>query len=233
MTEQNIIDRDLKVKEKFLLWLVPFLIVNLQRLLGLTSRRINLGQEHLDALKAAGKGWIFAIWHTNVLYSPYLNRGRNMAVMISSSRDGELITRVVKRFKNFGIRGSTSRGGLKALKALIKHLKSGGSGAITPDGPRGPAFKLQAGIVTAAANSQAPIVPFHYECTRQWVAEKAWDKHRIPKPFTTFVVSYGEPIPIPRGQEAEEFEKTLLMVEEKLLENMERCRAEVARLRGE
>lgn len=228
---QNISDRPLTLREKLLLWLVPLLVVTLQRLLGLTSRRVEIGREGLDQLRKAGRPWIYAIWHTNVLYSPYLNRGQGVAVMISASRDGELIARTVKRLGNTTIRGSTSRGGIAALKALVAHLRGGQPAAITPDGPRGPAFKLQAGIVTAAQVSGVPIVPFHYECTRQWIAKKAWDQHRIPKPFTTFVVSYGEPISIPADLTADEFEEMIVNVEKRLLENMEACRQHVERLR--
>ncbi len=232
MSSQNITDRPLTLRERFLLWFVPLLIVALQRVLGATSRRVDIGREHLDSLRAQGRPWIYAIWHTNVLYSPYLNRGQGVAVMVSASRDGELIARAVERLGNTTIRGSTSRGGIAALKALVAHLQTGQPAAITPDGPRGPAFQLQAGIVTAAQISGVPIVPFHYECTRQWVAERAWDQHRIPKPFTTFVVSYGEPIHIPAQLSAEEFEETVALVERCLLENMEVARKRAEELRA-
>ena len=232
MNPQNISDRPLTLREKILLWLVPLLVVGLQRLLGFTSRRVDIGREHLDQLRVGGKAWIYAIWHTNVLYSPYLNRDQGVAVMVSSSRDGELIARTVARLGNTTIRGSTSRGGIAALKALVAHLKRGQPAAITPDGPRGPAFKLQAGIVTAAQIAGVPIVPFHYECTRQWVVPNAWDQHRVPKPFTTFVVSYGRPITIPKHLSADEFEETVDQVETLLLENMEVCRKRAAELRA-
>lgn len=229
---QNISDRPLNWREKLGLWLVPFLIVNLQRLLGLTSRRINIGTEHLEGLRSNGLPWIYAIWHTNVLYSPYLNRNQGVAVMVSASRDGELIARAVERLGNTTIRGSTSRGGVAALKQLVAHLRKGKPAAITPDGPRGPAFRLQGGLVTAAQVAGVPIVPFHYECTRQWTAHKSWDQHRIPKPFTTFVVSYGEPIHIGKNLSAEEFERAVANVEKQLLANMERCQTKVNELRG-
>src|SRR5690606_23523154 len=118
------------------------------------------------------------------------------------------------------------------LKSLIKHLAGGTPAAITPDGPRGPAFQLQPGIVTAAQVTGVPIVPFHYECTRQWVAHKAWDKHRIPKPFTRFVLSFGEAIFVPKDLDACELENAVVNVEARLLEDTERCRAEAARLSG-
>ena len=231
MNTQNITDRKPTFKERFLLWFLPWLIAGIQRFFGLFTRRIDLGLENLEVLEKSGSSWIFAIWHANVLCSPYLNRNRNMAVMVSASKDGEYITRVVERMGNYAVRGSTSRGGVAALKTLVAHMKQGNSAAITPDGPRGPAFKLQAGIITLAQISGAPIIPFHYECTRQWIL-KSWDKHRVPKPFTTFVVSYGKPIYISQDLDAEEFEDKIPEVETALLANMRRCEEKVAELKG-
>jgi len=207
------------LKKRFLVWFIPLFVVALQRTIGLTSKRINLGKERFDAFLKEGKPYILSIWHMNVLYSPYLNRNQNVAVLISESKDGEYITQVVHRFGNTSIRGSSSRGGTKALKAMIVHLKKNLPAAFTPDGPRGPALIVQPGLIASAQISRVPIVPFHYECTRRWIAERSWDKHIIPKPFTTFVVSYGEPVYIPRELNEEQFEKERLRVEKAMLEN--------------
>ncbi|TGK33799.1 DUF374 domain-containing protein [Leptospira gomenensis] len=218
-------------KRKFLIWLIPFLVVNLQRLIGLTSKRIDIGDESLQRIRREKKPYILSIWHTNVLYSPYLNRNAGAAVLISESKDGDFINEVVHRFGNYSIRGSSSKGGSKALKALFQHLKKNLPAAITPDGPRGPAFVVQPGLIACAQVSQIPIIPFHYECTRQWIAERAWDKHRIPKPFTTFVVSYGEPIYVPRNLDEKSFEDTRLKVENAMLDNRRRCIEKAEELR--
>lgn len=223
MPNQDPVKPKLKFKDRFRIWFIPIFIVTLQRLYGLTLKRIDVGREAVDRLKEKNQSWIYAIWHTNVLLSPYLHRGQNINVMISASKDGEIINRVVYRFGNRAIRGSSSRGGMKALRTLLDELQKGHSAAITPDGPRGPAFKLQNGVVIAASRGKAPIVPFHYEAKRQWIAEKSWDKHRIPKPFTTLVVHYGEPIYIPEKMDDETFKKYVLLVENKLIENMKAC----------
>ncbi|PJZ81574.1 lysophospholipid acyltransferase family protein [Leptospira meyeri] len=207
------------MKRRFLVWFLPLIVVWFQRLIGFTSRFRFLTNEHYEELFKNKKPFIYSIWHTNVLYSPYLHRGKNVAVLISESKDGDYINQVVHRFGNTSIRGSSSKGGSKALKAVIQHLKKGLPAAFTPDGPRGPAFIVQPGIIAAAQVTQVPIVPFHYECSRQWILEKAWDKHRVPKPFTTFVVSYGEPISVPRDLNEEEFEAIRLKVEEAMLNN--------------
>ncbi|PJZ84500.1 lysophospholipid acyltransferase family protein [Leptospira harrisiae] len=218
------------MKRKILVWLLPLIVVWFQRLIGLTSRFRFLTNEQYEDLFKNKKPFIYSIWHTNVLYSPYLHRGKNVAVLISESKDGDYINQVVHRFGNTSVRGSSSKGGSKALKAVIQHLKKGLPAAFTPDGPRGPAFILQPGIIAAAQVTQVPIVPFHYECSRQWILERAWDKHRVPKPFTTFVVSYGEPISVPRNLNEEEFEQIRLKVEDAMLNNRNRAILEAERI---
>lgn len=218
------------MKRRFLVWLLPLIVVWFQRLIGFTSRFRFLTNEQYEELFKNKKPFIYSIWHTNVLYSPYLHRGKNVAVLISESKDGDYINQVVHRFGNTSVRGSSSKGGSKALKAVIQHLKKGLPAAFTPDGPRGPAFIVQPGIIAAAQVTQVPIVPFHYECSRQWILERAWDKHRVPKPFTTFVVSYGEPISVPRDLNEEEFELMRLKVEKAMLTNRKRAILEAERI---
>ncbi|TGL13929.1 lysophospholipid acyltransferase family protein [Leptospira levettii] len=219
------------MKRKILVWLLPLIIVWLQRFIGLTSRFRIFKNEQYEEIFKNKKPYIYSIWHTNVLYSPYLHRNKNVAVLISESKDGDFINQVVHRFGNSSIRGSSSKGGSKALKAMIQHLKIGLPAAFTPDGPRGPALIVQPGIIAAAQVTQVPIVPFHYECSRQWILEKAWDKHRVPKPFTTFVVSYGEPIYVPRELNEVEFENMRLKVEEAMLKNRDKAIQEAERIR--
>ncbi|MCW7465699.1 DUF374 domain-containing protein [Leptospira levettii] len=219
------------MKRKILVWLLPLIIVWLQRFIGLTSRIRIFKNEQYEEIFKNKKPYIYSIWHTNVLYSPYLHRNKNVAVLISESKDGDFINQVVHRFGNSSIRGSSSKGGSKALKAMIQHLKKGLPAAFTPDGPRGPALIVQPGIIAAAQVTQVPIVPFHYECSRQWILEKAWDKHRVPKPFTTFVVSYGEPIYVPRELNEVEFENMRLKVEEAMLKNRDKAIQEAERIR--
>lgn len=223
MTNQEAVRQNLKLKDKFRRWFIPFFIVTLQRLYGLTLRQIDVGREEVDKLKQQNQSWIYAFWHTNVLLSPYLHRGQNLNAMISASKDGEIISQVVYRFGNKAVRGSTSRGGMKALRTLLEKLRNGEPAAMTPDGPRGPAFKLQNGVVIAASRGRAPIIPFHYEAKRQWIAEKSWDKHRIPMPFTTLVVHFGKPIYVPENLDDESFKYYVSYVESKMLENMKAC----------
>jgi len=187
--------------------------------------------EKFEQMLKEKKPYILSIWHTNVLYSPYLQRNRNVAVLISASQDGDMINSVVHKFGNYSIRGSTSKGGSAALKQVILHLRKGYPVAFTPDGPRGPAWIVQPGVIAAAQASGVPIVPFHYECTKQKIA-RSWDSHRIPLPFGTFVQSYGDPFEVPRKMTEEEFEAQRKSLEKAMLENTERCRTYAEQLRS-
>jgi lysophospholipid acyltransferase (LPLAT)-like uncharacterized protein len=124
--------------------------------------------------------------------------------MISASRDGERVARLAQFFGHTPVRGSTSKGSLQATRQLIASLRRGHRGAITPDGPRGPRRRAQAGMVAVARLSGCPIVPFGFEAERCWRL-RSWDRFMIPKPFSRAVFVYGDPIGVPRegGSDAE------------------------------
>lgn len=207
------------------MWGIPLLVVWLLRLFHATFRIRVVGGEHLERLTREKKAFLLGIWHENVLFSPILYRNRKLAVVVSASDDGELITRVVQRFGNTTVRGSSTRGGRKALQDLRDHIRKGGSGAVTPDGPLGPALKVKTGIVSAAQATGAVIVPAHYEANRSWLLAKTWDQTRIPKPFCRLVVRFGEPVAIPADLKPDAFEETIAAVEAALLANRAACRA--------
>ncbi len=215
------------LKEKILISIVPILFSLIQRVYVLTLRVKVIGAEHLENLARNNKPWIYSVWHTNVIFTPIFTKKYPATVMISSSRDGELITRVVRQFGHDAVRGSSTRGGLKALKGFISGLKNGGRGGITPDGPLGPAFKMQEGLLIAASRSGAPVVPFYYEASPQWIVEKSWDKQRIPKPFSRVVISFGAPVYVPQGLDEKQYSELSERVQKALLDNVNRCRKEL------
>ncbi|MBI3394707.1 MAG: lysophospholipid acyltransferase family protein [Spirochaetia bacterium] len=230
MSRQNISATNLTWKERLEFWLVPRLIYILVQLFAATIRIKVHGFENRDQFTRKSQSWIFCLWHACVLFGIYNIKGVGLAAMVSASRDGEFTARLVEAFGNKTFRGSTSRGGRAALKGILREMKHGTPAALVPDGPRGPAFKVQGGVVMCAQVSGAPIIPFHYEATRQWVLEKSWDKHRIPKPFSTMVVSWGAPIFVPREMTEAEFENMRLHVEAKMMENMRFCQDEVKQI---
>ncbi len=154
--------------------------------------------EGLDHLQFDGTGRrpIMAFWHGRVLTATYFFRGRGIVVMISENFDGEWIARIIERFGFLTSRGSTSRGGRRALRELKRHMDRGRPSGFAVDGPRGPARRVQPGAVWLAKLTGNPVVPFHMEASSFW-SLKSWDRTQIPKPFSTVAVAVGPRIDVP------------------------------------
>ena len=165
----------------------------LMRALGATYRWRTEGLHHYDAIVAAGRQPIMAFWHGRILPATLFFRNRGIVVMISQNFDGEWITRVVERFGYDTARGSTSRGGTRALVQLRRELTAGKPVGFTLDGPRGPARVAQAGAVFLAGATGYPILPFHFESSSAWTLN-SWDRTLIPRPFATVALAVGEPM---------------------------------------
>jgi lysophospholipid acyltransferase (LPLAT)-like uncharacterized protein len=166
------------------------------RALSATWRVRYTNPEVLAALRerqrTAGRGFIFALWHGQMLPALYAHRGSGVGVLISSHRDGEIITQVVRAFGLTAIRGSTSRGGARALLEIVRQLRQGLEVAVTPDGPRGPAERFAPGTIAAAMQAEVPIIVVLAAARRAWRL-RTWDGFMIPKPFTRVTIAYGGP----------------------------------------
>lgn len=139
---------------------------------------------------------IYALWHAQQLPLTVQHRGENVAVMISQHRDGEIIARVVESIGYRAVRGSSTRGGSRALKELVRAASEGHPLAITTDGPRGPARVCKPGVVLAASLTGLPVVPTAAAAVRAWVF-RSWDRFVVPKPGSVVYLTYGEPIHVP------------------------------------
>ncbi len=159
------------------------------------------GQHHLDALHAARQPYVLAVWHGRILPGIGWLRHRGMVALASENFDGEWIARVLERFGFTMVRGSSSRGGVRALVRLSAAMREGRSTVITVDGPRGPAHHAQAGAAWVAHHARAPIVPFHIEANRHWTLS-SWDAGQVPKPFSRVNVCVGAPLWVTGGGEA-------------------------------
>jgi len=201
-----------------LLNLAPSVFKIVLLLITLTCRVRVHGQSNLDKLEQSGNAWIFSIWHDNVTIAAWALRNRDTTVMISDSKDGEIIARCVSKFGNQSIRGSSSSGSSKATRGALKVLRKSKPIAITPDGPRGPKYKLQSGVLWLSALGKAPIVPFHVEATRQWVFN-SWDHHKLPKPFSTIHICFGEPYQTDRANLDTKLDKLVAELEAKMMVN--------------
>lgn len=158
-----------------------------------------------DRYKNLDRSYIFAGWHGRVIFGAKLFRGLGLWTLISHSRDGEMQNRIFTRLGFKTIRGSTGRGGAKALIESIKVLKSGASMTFPPDGPRGPSGIVQPGIMQMAKKTGAQLVPVGVSAQRRWLF-KSWDRYLIPKPFTKGIMIFGDPISVPEDSSDEQLE---------------------------
>ncbi len=163
--------------------------------LGGTYRWHESGADHWDAVMHAGQRPILALWHGRILAATLYFRDRGVVAITSQNFDGEWIARLMGRFGYGTARGSTSRGGARALAQLKRDLGAGRPVAFTVDGPRGPARVVQQGAVWLAGASGHPILPFHIEASTFWTVN-SWDAHQIPKPGSDLAIAIGEPIHI-------------------------------------
>lgn len=164
-------------------------------MLGHTLRWQVEGSEHLDAVQRSGRQPVLVFWHGRILGATYYFRNRGIVVITSENFDGEWIGRIIERFGYRTVRGSTSRGGRRALLQLVREMRQGHPTGFTLDGPRGPAERAQPGAVWLARATGNPLVPFHLEAGRYWNA-RSWDRTQVPKPFSRVALAIGMPIPV-------------------------------------
>jgi lysophospholipid acyltransferase (LPLAT)-like uncharacterized protein len=177
----------------------PPLVGGYLRLVQKTSRVEVVNEDVWGRVRERWGGAIFALWHSRLLYPAYHFRHRGLQTIISRSRDGEIISRVVEGWGYHVVRGSSSRGGAEAFRGLLKQLQSGRDVVITPDGPRGPPEKVQPGVVALAKLTGYPIVPVSYDASRR-ILVRSWDRFLVPLPFARIQIVAGEPI-VPEGDE--------------------------------
>lgn len=176
------------------------------RALGATLRLTEAGVESMQALWEDPRPLIYAVWHGRILMVPWLSarfeRARAVRVLASRSRDGELVARWVARFGMSVVRGSSSRGGAGALRALAAAVRAGHDVAVVPDGPRGPRERLQAGLVVLAAVTGAPVIPLGF-AARPARRLHSWDRFLVPLPFARAAVVFGKAATVPRDADRE------------------------------
>jgi len=163
----------------------------------MASVRFETENEPEHGLRINGKPLLGLCWHGHLLVFAFRQRGAGLATLISQSKDGEYIARVVQRWGFTVLRGSSSRGGSGALRSMVRVLRDGQSLAVTPDGPRGPRRRLKPGSLLAARMSGVPILPTAAAATRAWWLG-GWDRFLVPKPLARVRLVYGQPRTIPR-----------------------------------
>ena len=180
----------------FKTWLIGWVGYLTISVIGRTIRWQSEGSPHLDEIYESGRRAIFTFWHGRIFPSTYFWRHRGIVVMTSMNRDGEAIAQCIQRF-GFGVaRGSSSRGGFRALAQMARDIRMGQDTAFTIDGPRGPRYVAKQGPVLLARKTGAAIFCFHISMQHK-IQLKSWDEFQIPLPFTKALVLMAEPIWVP------------------------------------
>lgn len=193
-------------RQRFKVALASSVGVVLLRLLGATWRVTRRGDEGLRAMRAAGTPVVILLWHGELLPILWAHRDEGVSVLISTHADGEIIARICTALGCRTVRGSSSRGGARALLELVRELQAGHEIAVTPDGPRGPRREFAPGAIVAAMRADVPVVAFGATVDRAWRL-RSWDRFVIPKPFARISMAYSEIATVhagtPREAEAE------------------------------
>ncbi len=183
--------------------------------LGRTLRWREEGADCLQSVLASGRQPILALWHGRILAATIYFRDRGVVAITSQNFDGEWIARIMRRFGYLQARGSTSRGGGRALLQLTRDMAEGMTTAFTVDGPRGPAYQAQPGAVWLAKVTGNPIVPFHVEAAPCWTA-RSWDRAQIPKPWSRLAMVIGAPLDVPADADETTMESKRVELERRL-----------------
>lgn len=182
---------------------LAWLVANLMRLLAATLRyQVNGGK---GPARLPATPVIFALWHNRLglcmkTYESFVRPGHqhdHLAALISASKDGAFLAAILANFGVQPVRGSSSRRGAQALLELSSWAERGYDLAVTPDGPRGPCYVVQDGVMALAQVTGLPIVPFSYRLSWK-IKVKSWDRFQIPLPFARCEMFFGDPIPVPR-----------------------------------
>lgn len=205
-----------------ILAIVPPLAHWIIKLLSWTMRIEVVEGQIYDGHLGKGRPLIFTFWHGRLLMMPTRYRGKGLAIPISLHQDGELISRTVKYFGFKSIRGSTTRGGFSAMREMLKASEDGYDIAITPDGPRGPRYRVQNGIIELARRTGMPIIPISFNASRKKLF-RSWDRFLLPYPFSRGVFIFGKPLLVPQQMSEGLFEQTRLLLEGRLREITDRA----------
>ena len=173
-----------------------------------------VGKDSLPSRARITERYIYTFWHENILVPCESFPQRNILVLISQHADGEMIAQVCKHIGFGTIRGSTTRGGIKALREMIRASECNHF-AVMPDGPRGPRRHVELGLIYLAAKTGLPIVLLGVGHDRPWRL-KTWDRFVMPRPFSQAICIALDPIPIPQNASKAQLEEYRARVEKAL-----------------
>jgi lysophospholipid acyltransferase (LPLAT)-like uncharacterized protein len=165
-----------------------------------SSWRIRLvHEERWRPLYEAKRAHVFLLWHEALLPLLWHHRNQGVVLVVSEARDGQYLADLATSLGYRSVRGSSTRGGARALLGAVRELQASGAVAFTPDGPRGPRREIKPGVIAAARRGGALIVPIHAEADRAWRLN-SWDRFMIPKPLARVDITYGRAFEVPEGE---------------------------------
>lgn len=198
-------------------WLAGWVGWAVVRLLMATVRvEVVGGREHPESIAASGVPPILMSWHGHLLPLIHHHRNQGAVALASEHRDGEYITRVLGRLGFGAARGSSTRGGSRGLRELVKAARAGHPLAITPDGPKGPRHRVKGGALVAARLTGHPILPMVAAADRGWTLG-SWDRFLIPKPFSHVRIVYAPPFRVPRDVDDDGLEQLAKELEREMI----------------
>jgi lysophospholipid acyltransferase (LPLAT)-like uncharacterized protein len=180
-----------------------------------TCRIIEHDAQYREQCREHDNPVVATFWHYSILYNLYHMRKKTGVAMVSASKDGEYLARMVGFFGFAAVRGSRNRKGLQAMKEMMKFVGEGRHAAIVADGSQGPPLVVQAGSILLSSRTGAPILPILWSASRYY-AINSWDRMVIPKLFSRIDFFYGEPLFIPEDLKAEGIEEYRLQLESNL-----------------
>lgn len=183
--------------------LAPYAAFAYLTLVKWTTRLVVRDRRHRDALRAQGRRFVYAFWHNRQVFFTTSHRGDNASILVSLSRDGEIIAKVMELSRIEAARGSSSRGASGALRGLLAAVARGREPGIAPDGPKGPVYQVKPGALFVAQKLGIPIVPITNALSRKLVLKRSWDQYQVPLPFGRAVIRYGAPITVKPGDDLE------------------------------
>jgi lysophospholipid acyltransferase (LPLAT)-like uncharacterized protein len=201
---------------------LPRMLAGLIRLLHGTCRLTVLGHEHVEAAWSYRSSVICTAWHFAFPAVIYHLRDKNGMLMVSRSRDGEWVARVLSYLGFKTARGSPEKGGGMAIRQLIAHIRSGYSAGFIADGSQGPARIAQKGILVLAAHTRAPLVPVSMAADPCW-RFRSWDRTVLAKPFSRIVIAFGSPIEVAIGASPDQIEDIRIALQSSLNELTMKC----------
>ncbi|MEQ1856913.1 MAG: lysophospholipid acyltransferase family protein [Longimicrobiales bacterium] len=175
------------------------------RTLFATTRVERVHHERLEHFRRRGEPVIFVFWHGHLLPLVHYHRREGIVVLVSEHSDGEYIAQILHRCGFGTARGSSTRGGARGLRELVRAARAGKDLAVTPDGPRGPRHEVKVGALAAAQMTGLPLVPMAVSASSAWTLA-SWDRFLIPKPFSTVRIEYLPPRFVPRDASREQLE---------------------------